>query len=746
MTFFLFFLTTFFCVGLCTAQEDDSPKDSIFIDLEEESEVINFEDKFLIPSESPLKALADSNFTEKNYKQALQLYQEIDKFTSESVVDFELNFRIARIHQELKDYKKAIKFFQKSIRQTKKLAHYANFYIANCFEELENLDSAKTYYELATEVRNSPFYWDSQVALAMILKELKDFKGSNKILKRLLQTRKYSSKKTEFHFYVGENYLALGNREKAISAFYNGIDYQKGKTFSLKCFKELEKIRLEKEEPFTKEERIKIIKMLVNYSQYSEATKQINRYKTLHPKFEKQRIAYYEGKIFAKKKQHLKALPILRKALEMSPKSGLAAYIQLQIARSSYALSRTNGIDEYLDFSNNYPNHSKSEEAIWKVGWIYERDKNFQNAASVYSKISKNSTSNIALNSRFREGFSYYKEKDYTKAISVWKKHLKKKLPSFDTERLNFWIAKAYERTEEKSKADSIFTEIASKPFDSYYSLKSYQKIFNSLPQIPDSLSKNVKHSTEINDEFLLETILVSDLTKKEFGEYELRNYYKQNRRNPNKIDQLIATYEKMGNYGKAVRIGITLTKDLVNGTIQDSTSLWVYRVNYPQYFKEEIENFAQIENLEPELVYGIIRRESLFQEKIVSHAGARGLMQIMTYTGDRLAKRTKLKGFKYDWLFKSEISVKLGSHYLRMLLDLFDENFEPAIASYNAGEHRSKQWIEEFGFEDRDEFVENIVFSETRNYVRAVLKAYWIYRIIWNDSSNETTRKHTLK
>ncbi|KAA3598452.1 MAG: hypothetical protein DWQ06_12090 [Calditrichaeota bacterium] len=731
----LLFLTSLLCANLFAAQEDDYPQDSVFIDLEETSENQTIVETFLVPSESPLMALADSNFALENYEQALQLYNEIDKFTSNSVQDFELNFRIARIYQEQKQFEKAIQFFKKSIQQKKKLAHYANFYIANCFEKLEKTDSAKTYFELATEVRNSPFYWDSQVSIAMSLKELGDLEGSNKVFMRLLQTKKYSIRKTEFYFYIGENQLALGNREKAITAFYNGIDYEKGKTYSLKCYETLKKIRLAQEEPFTKEERIKIIKMLVNFGQYSEATTQINRYKTLHPKFENQRIAYYEGKILAKKKQHLKAIPILRNALEMSPSSGLASYIQLQIARSSYALSRVNGIDEYLKFSKNYPNHSKSEEAIWKVGWIHERDKNFQNAASVFANISKSSTSNIALNSRFREGFSYYKEKDYSKAISVWQKHLKKKLPSFDEERLTFWVAKSFEKLGEKSKSDSIFMEIASKPFNSYYSLKSFQKMFGSLPQISDSLKASVKHSTEINDEFLLEAILITELTKKEFGEYELRNYYKQNRRNPNKIDQLVAAYEKMGNYGKAIRIGITLTKDLVNGTIQDSTSLWVYRINYPQYFKSEIENFAKIENLDPELVYGIIRRESLFQEKIVSHAGARGLMQIMTYTGKRLAKSTKLEGFRNDWLFESEISVKLGSHYLRILLDLFDEDFEPAIASYNAGEHRSKQWIEEFGFEDKEEFVENIVFSETRNYVRAVLKSYWIYKIIWENS-----------
>lgn len=734
MKLFLFYLTLFFCVNLFAAQEEDydSPQDSVFIDSEETSEDLNFGEMLLIPSESPLKELADSNFAKKNFEQALQLYLELDKFTSNSLNDFELNFRIARIYQEQKKFSNAIGFFKKSILQKKKFAHYANFYIANCFEELLEFDSAKTYYELASEVKNSPFYWDSQVSIAMLLKEIGDWEGSNRIFMRLLQTQKYSSKKTEFYFYIGENHLALGKREKAIFAFYNGIDYQKGKEFSLKCYEALKEIRLSKEEPFTKEERIKIIKMLVNFGQYSEAAKQINRYKSLHPKSENQLIAYYEGKILASKKQHFKAISILQKGLEMSQSSGLASYIQLEIARSSSELSKGNGIEEYLKFSKNYPNHSKSEEAIWKVGWIYEREKNFQNAALVFSNISKNSTSNIALNSRFREGFSYYKEKDFSKAILVWQKHLKKGLPTFDEERLTFWVAKAYEKLGEKSKSDSIFTEITAKPFNSYYSLKSYQKMFNSLPQISDSLKANVKHSTEIKDGLLLEAILITELTKKEFGEYELRNYFKQNQRNPKKIDQLVAAYEKMVNYGNAIRIGISLTKDLVNGTIQDSTSLWVYRINYPQYFKSEIENFAKIENLEPELVYGIVRRESLFQEKVVSNAGARGLMQIMTYTGKRLAESTKLEDFGNDWLFESEISVKLGSHYLRMLLNLFDENLEPVIASYNAGEHRSKQWIDEFGFEDKDEFVENIVFSETRNYVRAVLKSYWIYKIIW--------------
>ncbi|MDV7341450.1 lytic transglycosylase domain-containing protein [Terasakiella sp. A23] len=134
-------------------------------------------------------------------------------------------------------------------------------------------------------------------------------------------------------------------------------------------------------------------------------------------------------------------------------------------------------------------------------------------------------------------------------------------------------------------------------------------------------------------------------------------------------------------------------------------------------------------------LVHGIIRQESAFYEKAKSRAGARGLMQLMPGTAYELAKR---KNYKYsrDKLTKNpKLNVWLGSEYLDDLLKKFEGSYVLTLASYNAGPHRARQWIKEFGdprTDDRDyviDWVEQIPFDETRNYVQRVLENIQVYR-----------------
>ncbi|WP_419796808.1 MAG: lytic transglycosylase domain-containing protein [Terasakiella sp.] len=137
----------------------------------------------------------------------------------------------------------------------------------------------------------------------------------------------------------------------------------------------------------------------------------------------------------------------------------------------------------------------------------------------------------------------------------------------------------------------------------------------------------------------------------------------------------------------------------------------------------------------ESALVHSVVRQESAFYERATSRAGARGLMQLMPRTAHRLAKQ---KNYKYsrDKLTKNpKLNVWLGSEYLDDLLKKFKGSYVLTLSSYNAGPHRTRQWIREFGdprTDDHDyviDWVEQIPFNETRNYVQRVLENLQVYR-----------------
>ena len=139
---------------------------------------------------------------------------------------------------------------------------------------------------------------------------------------------------------------------------------------------------------------------------------------------------------------------------------------------------------------------------------------------------------------------------------------------------------------------------------------------------------------------------------------------------------------------------------------------------------------------LRPEeaLVHSVIRQETEFGQHAVSGAGARGMMQMMPATA-RSTARSIGEPYRFNWLTDDlDYNLTLGMHHLAEVVDEFDGSYVLALAAYNAGAHRARRWIEDYG-DPRDpdvdpiDWVESIPFSETRNYVQRVLENLQVYR-----------------
>ena len=139
--------------------------------------------------------------------------------------------------------------------------------------------------------------------------------------------------------------------------------------------------------------------------------------------------------------------------------------------------------------------------------------------------------------------------------------------------------------------------------------------------------------------------------------------------------------------------------------------------------------------SVEPSLLLGVARQESMFRFEAASHAGAKGLLQLIPSTARNVARRT---GVDYDpdrLLADPDYNAFLGGHYLKSLIERFDGEVAMALAGYNAGPLRVKRWVELHG-DPRDgdrydliDWIELIPFQETRNYVQRVLEGYGVYK-----------------
>ncbi|MGQ0712619.1 MAG: transglycosylase SLT domain-containing protein [Gemmatimonadaceae bacterium] len=154
------------------------------------------------------------------------------------------------------------------------------------------------------------------------------------------------------------------------------------------------------------------------------------------------------------------------------------------------------------------------------------------------------------------------------------------------------------------------------------------------------------------------------------------------------------------------------------------------YRLIYPIVHREAIIVEAQRRGIDPALVAAIIRQESGFNPRATSSAGARGLMQMMPSVGRAVARSIQVPGWRTELLYQPDINLQLGVRHLEAFLSRYEAPY--ALAAYNAGESRVVRWLRRPGARDPEMFVERIPFTETRDYVRIVLRNRAMYRALY--------------
>jgi soluble lytic murein transglycosylase len=151
--------------------------------------------------------------------------------------------------------------------------------------------------------------------------------------------------------------------------------------------------------------------------------------------------------------------------------------------------------------------------------------------------------------------------------------------------------------------------------------------------------------------------------------------------------------------------------------------------LRFPLQFNNQIQVIANDQQLDPALIFGLIRQESAFDENADSPAGAKGLMQIMPKTAQQIAQNSNDNWNGETSLFNPVLNIKYGSYYFKKLLQQFNGNHVLATAAYNAGPNRVKRWLPESKSLPGDIWIETIPYKETRAYVSSVLLYALIYQ-----------------
>ncbi len=151
--------------------------------------------------------------------------------------------------------------------------------------------------------------------------------------------------------------------------------------------------------------------------------------------------------------------------------------------------------------------------------------------------------------------------------------------------------------------------------------------------------------------------------------------------------------------------------------------------LRFPLEYSREIGQIAVERQLDPAIIYGLIRQESAFDSQADSPAGAKGLMQVMPQTGRQIAADLHDSWGDDDSLFRPDLDLKYGAFYFKKLLRQFGGHYALAAAAYNAGANKIKRWLPGSHALPADIWIENIPYKETRGYVASVLMYALIYQ-----------------
>jgi len=292
------------------------------------------------------------------------------------------------------------------------------------------------------------------------------------------------------------------------------------------------------------------------------------------------------------------------------------------------------------------------------------------------------------------------------------------------TSRGAYWVARSYEKLGDREQSNKWYQE-ASRYLTTYYGQLAFLKLNpNGKFELKKDMAVDNKYRyIFFNKELVKIVYLLNELKKDKYTKFILRHLANDN---INKGSEVLAAElsTNIERYDFAIQIS----------KIASYQKRFHNKFNYPIISTPKNINGRKIP--ESAFILSIIRQESEFDLSANSHAGAKGLMQLMPYTAKLVSKQAKLPYSKSRLTTDPEYNINLGSHYIAGLILQYDGAYPFATAAYNAGPNRVKYWKKinknpqkkQINYVD---WVELIKFRETRNYVQRVLENYNVYRYI---------------
>ena len=326
-------------------------------------------------------------------------------------------------------------------------------------------------------------------------------------------------------------------------------------------------------------------------------------------------------------------------------------------------------------------------------------------------------------------GWKDFEARNYSGAIGLWGELAALYPESSYSRSGHYWSGRSYEALGQGPRATSIYQRISSAGSTDYYrhhALARLEKTGAEAEAAPALPTTPWPEDPVLNRAEWLHELGLDNLALLE-------------------LESLETQADRQAHCGLEAKVlaGLGRRRDSIQSLVcafpalgkshQSSVPEDAQRLYYPLDFHEVIARRARERDLSPNLVFAMIRQESAFDIAAKSRAGARGLMQMMPATGRELAGCLGLR-YSTDRLSDPDYNIRLGTLYIRQVLDMFDGNVELALAGYNGGPYRIKRlWRQAGADPELDRFIDGLSLDETKTYVKRIVLFSNSYRHLYN-------------
>jgi soluble lytic murein transglycosylase len=431
--------------------------------------------------------------------------------------------------------------------------------------------------------------------------------------------------------------------------------------------------------------------------------------------------------------RHAAAVEGLKPYLDRGARQAEARFFYLSALRG---LGRN---DEFVELTQallrEFPDSSWAEEALNNLGTYYILQNDDETAAKTFDELyAKFPTGPRAERAAWKAGWWSYKNGEYAETVRVFEKAATAFPRSDYRPSFLYWSARSHGKLKAGTDAESRMRLVFADYGNSYYgrlasrALPAQARLAASTDAIPASRQLLATDRPEPPTAGLIRLLLAADLYDDALN--ELRYVQRVSGSSPVVEATIAFAYHQKGELRRAITLMRRAYPQFL--TAEQSLPREILEVIFPLEYWDLIRKHAALRGLDPYLVAALIAQESTFDPEIRSVANAWGLMQIVPATGRQLARTLGIRRFTTSMLTNPETNIRMGTLYFSRLVQQFGGTHY-ALASYNAGENRVVRWKAERPGLDEDEFIDDIPFPETQNYVKRILGTAEDYRRLYS-------------